>query len=177
MYYRVAMQGDPSPTWRWMSTVLTSLEAVLQWLWLYRALPHGRLRIFASSSREDMDEQLARENNGLGSTSVTAARFLHERRIGSPEVGHGASELRTREGQGTAPIAIATAPSLKESNGGARALSERGVSALERRRLELECGAGGDHDSPYRFTLPSSMPQVLAWLKLLTRVQKGTLQP
>lgn len=33
------------------------------------------------------------------------------------------------------------------------------------------------HDLPYRFTGPSSQPQVLAWTKLLVRVQIGELQP
>ncbi len=51
------------------------------------------------------------------------------------------------------------------------------MSLLERRRGELERGTGGDHDSPYTLTLPASMPQVLAWMKLLARVQNGALQP
>jgi hypothetical protein len=29
----------------------------------------------------------------------------------------------------------------------------------------------------YRFTLPGSMPQVLAWVKLLVRVRQGSVQP
>jgi hypothetical protein len=47
------------------------------------------------------------------------------------------------------------------------------MSPLDRRREELERGAGGDHDLPYRFRLPTSTPQVLAWVKLLVRVQRG----
>jgi hypothetical protein len=50
------------------------------------------------------------------------------------------------------------------------------MSLLEKRREELERGAGGDHDLPYQFTLPTSMPQVLAWVKLLARVQQGEFQ-
>ncbi|HKF38973.1 MAG TPA: hypothetical protein VKB35_18900, partial [Ktedonobacteraceae bacterium] len=38
-------------------------------------------------------------------------------------------------------------------------------------------GAGGDHDLPYQFTLPTAMPQVLAWVKLLARVRQGDFQP
>lgn len=38
MYYRVAIQGDPSPTWQWKSTVLSELSAVFQFLRLYTAL-------------------------------------------------------------------------------------------------------------------------------------------
>lgn len=177
MYYRVAMQGDPSPTWRWMSTVLTSLEAVLQWLWLYRALPHGRLRIFASSSREDMDEQLARENNGLGSTSVTAARFLQERGLCSSEMARAAPEHGTGGNQEVTSSTVSPTPSWNESSTRAYVPHGRSASWLESRRIELEDGAGGDHDLPYLFSLPTSMPQTLAWTKLLARVERGELQP
>jgi hypothetical protein len=48
-------------------------------------------------------------------------------------------------------------------------------SLLDHRRAELERGAGGDHDLPYRFTLPGSMPQLLAWARLLARVEHGDL--
>jgi hypothetical protein len=47
------------------------------------------------------------------------------------------------------------------------------MSPLDKRREDLERGAGGDHDLPHRFTLPTSMPQVLAWVKMLARVQQG----
>jgi hypothetical protein len=39
------------------------------------------LRIFSSSSLENLNEQLVQENQGLRSTSVPAAQFLQERRI------------------------------------------------------------------------------------------------
>lgn len=51
------------------------------------------------------------------------------------------------------------------------------MSFLEKRSFELEHRAGGDHDCPYRFTLPGSLPQMLAWVHLLVRVQRGDLQP
>ena len=56
-------------------------------------------------------------------------------------------------------------------------LVKNNMSLLEKRREGLESGIGGDHDIPYRFTRPSSMPQVNAWMKLLARVQDGTSQP
>ena len=62
MYYRVAIQVDAQPAWKWQSTALSSLNSVLQWLQFYRAFPHERLRIFSSSSREALNEQLVREN-------------------------------------------------------------------------------------------------------------------
>jgi len=33
-----------------------------------------------------------------------------------------------------------------------------------------------DHTIPYRFTLPNSMPEVLAWVKLMVRVRDGDVQ-
>jgi hypothetical protein len=55
-------------------------------------------------------------------------------------------------------------------------LEKKVMSPLERRREELEDGKGGDHDILYQFTLPVSIHQVLAWMKLRVRVQDGVLQ-
>ncbi len=101
MYYRVAIQTNSSSTWQWKSTTISSLNALFQFLRRYQKLPQDQLRIFSSACSEDMDEQLARENNGLGSRSVTAARFMQERMIGS--------QSRT---------AVADAPTSNESSDG-----------------------------------------------------------
>jgi len=53
---------------------------------------------------------------------------------------------------------------------------EQSVTALERRRFELEMGAGGDHDQPYIFTLPVSIPQFRAWTRLMGQVQQGEIR-
>jgi len=177
MYYRVAIQAAPSSLWKWKSTALSSLGALFQLLRLFSALPQDQLRVFSSSSCEEMNEQLMRENQGLSSTSVTAAQFLQERMIDSREAGWGASVHDARENDGTTSIAVVTEPSLTESSMGAQSLAERDRNSLDKRREELEEGVGGDHDIPYRFTLPISMPQVLAWMTLLARVQRGELQP
>lgn len=177
MYYRVAIQGDLSPSWQWKSTSLSELSVLFQWLRLYRTLPHDCLRIFSCSSREDMDEQLVRENQGLGSTSVTVAQFLQERMIGSREVGRGALAQRIQANEQTTSLAVDTEPLLGESSRELQTLDERGISPLEKRRRDLERGTGGDHDLPYRFTLPTAMPQGLTWVKLLVRVHNGDLQP
>lgn len=177
MYYRVAIQVDPSPLWQWKSSLLSSLDALFHWLRLYRALPHDRLHIFSCSSREELNEQLMRENQGLAHTSVTAAQFLQERMIGSPEGGRRASAHGTRGNEQTTSIAVVSEPSPGESSREGQALDERGTNALEKRRGELERGAGGDQDVSYRFTLPTAMPQVLVWVKLLVRVHNGDLQP
>ena len=90
MYYRVAIRQERDQlnrplSWQWQSTPLSSLNTLLQFLRLYRALPQNRLRVFSSSSREELKEQLVRENNGLGSNSVTAAQFLQQRMLGSQQ--------------------------------------------------------------------------------------------
>jgi len=176
VYYRVAIQVDASSPWRWKSTALSSLDVVFQWLRLYHALPQDRLRVFSSCSRGGMNEQLVRVNQGLESTSVTAAQFLKERMIGSSAVVWGASAVGTQENERTTSIAVVTEPQPDEFSRKTQPLDDRGLSFLDKRRVELERGSGGDHDITYRFTLPISMPQVLAWVKLLVRVQDGDVQ-
>lgn len=176
MYYRVAIQVEPSPLWQWKSTVLSSLNTLFQFLRLYRALPQDHLRVFSSSSQEGLKEQFVQENKGLGSNSVTAAQFLQERMLRSPQVTGETPERReqgVRENQGRASIAVTTNARLNESSKAAGVLYERDMSSLDMRRLEVELGAGGDHDVPYAFALPPSMPQVLAWIRLLTNVNSG----
>jgi hypothetical protein len=167
MYYRVAIQVDAQPPWKWQSTALSSLGTLLQWLQFYRAFPRERLRIFSSASPQELNEQLARENQGLASVSVPATQFLQERRI-APQGGVRETALHgTRAREQTISIPVEPSPSPDESS----------MSPLDKRREELERGAGGDHDLPYRFTLSTSTPQVLAWVQLLARVQWGAFQP
>jgi hypothetical protein len=120
IYYRVALQGSQSATWRWKSSPLTSLHGVLGLLKLYHGVPNEHIRVFLSSSPEQMDEMLSRANQGLPSTAVRVDQ-LWDRHC---------------------------------------------MSWIEVRRLEVELGAGGDHDHPYTWSLPASGSQVLAWTKL-----------
>ncbi len=182
MYYRIAIRRegnhrDQLPIWQWKSTVLRSLNTLLQWFQFYRALPHDRLRVFFSSSREELNEQLMRENQGLGSNSVPAVQFLRERLISVREMTAEASAHGVREQREPAPVGSATKRSFNECSTGADALVEKGLPVLERKRGETEWGAGSDHDLPYNFTLPNSWPQIRAWMRLLARVHSGELQP
>jgi len=167
MYYRVAIQVEAQPAWKWQSTALSSLNLVLQWLQVYRAFPQERLRIFSSPLREELNEQLARENQGLASTSVPATQFLQARGIAPPgavgEAGAGGARAHGR----TTSIPAETRGTPDASC----------MSSLDKRREDLERGVGGDHDLPYRFMLPTSTPQVLAWVKLLARVELRDFQP
>ena len=156
MYYRVATQVDGAPTWQWKSTVPSSLSTLFQFLRLFRTLPHDQLRVFSSSSKEGLAEQLEQENKRLAFTSVTAAQFLQERMIHTPAVVRSAS---AREG-GTqlqrASIAVIGQQAVNERGEGGSAQEDWGMGALERRQEELESGPGGDHDLPYSFSLPLS---------------------
>ena len=116
MYYRVALQGSQSTRWQWKSTVLTSLHVVLGLLNIFRCVPKEHIRVFLSSSPEQMDEMLSRANQGLLSTAVTVDQLW----------------------------------------------DKHCISWIEVRRLEMELGAGGDHDLPYIWSAPTSRSEVLA---------------
>lgn len=177
MYYRVAIQVDAGPTWQWKSTVISSLESLFRFLRLYSTLPLHCLLVCSSSSREGLQEQLEQENQGLASKAVTAAHFLHERRIHPPAEVRRPAEWKEGTSPARFPIAALSQEPVRGSGGGGSVLQSRSVSALERRREELESGPGGDHDLPYNFSLPLALPQVLAWMSLLAKVRRGEVLP
>jgi hypothetical protein len=182
MYYRIAIQregdhkGQPH-LWKWYSTTLGSFNSVMFFFHYYHIVPLDRLRVFASSSREELAKQLLSENTGLGSNSVPARQFLRERFTPVEDKTTEVPAYQAVELREPASIGSATKHSYNECSLGAHPLVEKGTSVLERRREETERGAGGDHDLPYTFTLPSSWPQVRAWMRLLVRVHTGELQP
>jgi hypothetical protein len=176
MYYRVATRVNAAPTWQWKSTVLSSLDTLFQFLRLLRALPQDQLQVFSSCSRQGLSEQLEQENKGLASNSVTAAQYLRERMIHPPAVRRSPERERGTSLE-MVPIAVIGQQPLSERGRGVNALERKDMSSLEKRREELESGPGGDHDLPFRFSLPSSLPQVFAWMTLLVRVHRGELQP
>jgi hypothetical protein len=177
MFYRIATQVDSSPTWRWKSMVLSELSTVFRFLRPYGALQMESLRVFSSSERVGLEEQLVQENKGLRSNGVMAAQFLRERLIRPPEVVWSTSDREAGTNLEMMPLALTTQHPFNERNRGGNILARRGMGSLERGREDLESGTGGDHDLPYRFTLPISTLQVLAWMKLLARVQNGELHP
>jgi hypothetical protein len=176
-WYRVAIQINNAPTWQWKSTVLGTLETLFGWLRLYQMIPLEHLRVFSAASHEDLNEQLMRVNQGLASTSVTAANFLQQRGMSIQGLTGVTPVWKIQEHQRTVPLIVASAALWNESTSEASPLYEQGMSALERQRVAIERGVGGDHDTPYTFTLPPSMPQVITWLRLLKRVKCGELQP
>ena len=130
IYYRIALRGSRAPTWRWKSSPLTSLGGVLGTLKLYRCVPRKHIRVFLSSSPEQMEAMLWRENQGLLSTAIPVDQLWDRYRI----------------------------------------------SWIEVRRLEMELGAGGDHDCPYAWSLPPSTLHMLAWTKLRGLLERGAYE-
>lgn len=175
-YYRVALQRDQAPTWRWASTVLTSLNGVFGFLRLYHMVPKDRIHVFCSSSVDSLNEMLACENQGLLSNSLAADQLVNgSKHIDPREMQRLESAGGPDQGMGTAVTSLLGAQAWHEQG---QCVPDKGsTSVLERSRLAGELDGSADHDTPYRFSLPVSLPQVLAWTRLLARVQRGELEP
>lgn len=175
IYYRIAVHTKHAPTWRWMTTKLTSLHAVLNYLQIYRCPTYAQLRIFFASSDEALEEMLAAENQGDASFSVTAEHLLS---AGQPQMlaAESAAESLALTRQRTLTT-TASADALNEPAALAMPLTGGGSTTLEARRLEMELGTGGDHDMPYRFAFPRRLPETCAWIRLMAKVQRGDLEP
>jgi hypothetical protein len=200
-YYRLAIQDHQTTHWTWKTTAVTSVQAVSQLLSTYRMLPQDNIRVFTASSEEELSEMLKRHNTTLASSSVTATQFLREKNLTLPEQEQSASQqsisaLAAQQDTSVAAWAKArwdefvtmraaqiaqqgatvnTSSSLCGSIPTTGAPSSSDMSVLQQKRLEIESGPGGDHDTPYRFALPISMKERLAWIHLQRRVQAGEL--
>ncbi|HKF35691.1 MAG TPA: hypothetical protein VKB35_02225 [Ktedonobacteraceae bacterium] len=175
-YYRVALQSDQSPHWMWTSTVLVSLDAMFGFLKLHHLVKRDRLRVFFSSAFEYLNAMLDRENQGLGSNSLTAEHLLNgSGRIDQLEMQRFESACDLHPYLGAALTSLLTAQLWHEQR--QHAPSEERTNAREMRPVAVELSGSADHDVPYHFALPLSLPQVLAWARLLGRVQRGELEP
>lgn len=176
IYYRIAVQTRHTPTWHWMTTKLTSLHTVLNYLQIYRCPASAQLRVFFASSVEALEDMLAAENRGDASFSVTPEHLLS-----------GGQQQTLAEAQTTADPQVPTRQQTVTMAASANASNEPEVPAvllpmgnirlLEARRLELELGTGSDHDQPYRFAFPCRLPETCAWLRLREQVQRGDPEP
>jgi hypothetical protein len=180
VYYRLAHQRDASSCWEWESRVIASLDILFRVLWMYRSVPPNRLRVFFSSSVARLDLMLDRENKGLASNSIPVAHLLHGRwstnqSISQFEMKQFESALKTRDSEWVIETSTIREQDLPEK--WSSAPSEGTMGVFDRRRLEIELGTPGDHDTLYTFSLPTSLPQTLAWLKLLARRHHEELQP
>jgi hypothetical protein len=198
-YYRLAIQHRQTTDWTWKTTAVSSVQAVFHLLSIYRMLPQDGIRVFTAASEEELSELLQRHNTTLASRSVTVAQFLQENNLALSEPEQSASEQSISAPAAQQDVSVATrakavwdefvtmraaqiaqqGASVNTSSSLCASLTTTGtpsssdMSWLQQRRLEIEGGPGGDHDSPYRFTLPSSMKEQLAWIHLQRRVQAG----
>jgi hypothetical protein len=192
IYFRVALRRDQSSQWWWKSSILNTPGALFDLLNMYDRVPKNRLRVFFATSRERMNEMLARENSGLLSNSITVEEFLmSRRRIDAQQIRELEFELGLQEGKELVARSVITrklgdecsslqATSSFESANSVTSEargSNRESNLLRLMREESEWGRGGDYDTPYSFALPVSMPQTLAWARLLAKVQRGELLP
>jgi hypothetical protein len=145
-YYRVARQPEASPIWTWESRVTTALDMVFRMLKLYRTIPRDSIRVFCAPSAEGLDEMLVRENQGLMSSSLTAEQLFNESEHLSPQEGN----QHTPAGGLGVGMGMAGACMFRERAWDEHLLSaafKESRSFLEMRRLEVELGAPGDHDT------------------------------
>ena len=174
IYYRIAAHTRRSPTWRWMTTKLTSLHAVLNYLQIYRCPTSAQLRVFFASSAEALENMLAAENRGDASFSVTPEHLLSRGQPLALAEQQAAAEAQMPALQQTLTM-TASADAANEPEASAMLLKTGSITMLEARRLELELGAGGDHDQPYQFAFPRRLPETRAWLRLREQIQQGNL--
>jgi hypothetical protein len=192
IYFRVAMRMDQWSLWNWRSTVLNAPGTLFDFLKIYDRVANHRLRIFFATSRELMNQMLVRENNGLVSNSVTVEQFLQSgRRIDVQQIQQFESELGQLLDKELMAKSVTTGqlgderspshatPTVETAHtviSGA-AVNSRERSPFELMQEESKRSRGGDYDTPYTFTLPTSMRQALAWTRLLAKVQRGELEP
>jgi hypothetical protein len=178
MYYRIAIDSKVDPAWKWKSSVLGSINLLLLWLRSYQVIPRDRLRIFAATSADALNTpDMPAEDQALWATSVPASQFLRERGLASSDAidtaGKADPHPTPQASTADAPAvpATITAQSRQPVD-----VNESGNLELETRRYALEAGVGGDHDCPYRFSFPTSPPQLHAWIQLWLQAQTGDQQ-
>ncbi len=191
IYFRVAIRMDQSSQWRWKSSILSTPGTLFDFLNMYDRVPKDRLRVFFATSIEFMNAMLIRENKGLVSNSVTVEQFLIRRkRIDGQNIRQLESELAIEVKEliaksvitrklGDEQLSMQTTSSFESANTVSpnATLSNRESNLMRLMQEDSEWSIGGDYDTPYTFALPVSMPQALAWARLLAKVQSGELIP
>ena len=192
IYFRVAIRMDQPSQWRWKSGMLNTPGTLFDFLNMYDRVSKNRLRVFFATSKTVMNEMLVRENNGLLSNSLTVEEFLERgRKIEGQYIKQLEFELGLQEsmeliaksaitrklGDESSSLQAAsfiepTNPVIAETRG-----NNQESNFIKQKREKLEWSRGDGYDTLYTFALPVSMPQVLAWTRLLAKVQRGELEP
>ena len=176
--YRVAWKRYETSLWQWKSTKLGTLHAVFGFLRLYHMIPVERMRVFSSFSLEDLDEQLREENEReavLIAEQTQQVPRIEERMI--PVDDREKTETLQEQRRQEQEVFVARLAAAMNRNGVYTSTFHGSMDASGKKRLEYELGAGGDHDIPYSYTPPESLPLRLAWTRLLGKVQRGELEP
>lgn len=180
-YYRLALQNHKSIDWYWTTTALTSLQAVFYTLRSYSSLAQERVRVFIADSKDELQSMLICENNHIPSGSVTAAQFLRERdiKVYEPECNITVHETPAKDNAvHIRHLSTFISSGLPPENDRTlQPVGESRMNRLDRKRLSMEMGPGGDRNGSYLFSLDFTIPQLLAWIHLRARVQAGELQP
>lgn len=164
LYYRVAYKSNLSDIWQWKSTKLTSTEALFRLLRSYRAVSQDRFHVFTAATSDELDEQLDQLNK------TEAEIFQYGPEVPPKEIEEGAPSLVRGE---QAKISnLSYVPYFDDM----ASIGDTTRRVLERRRLDLEEGEGGDHDEPYVFSMPVTIQVRLAWTRLLGKVQRSELE-
>ncbi len=192
IYYRVALRMEQSSQWRWKSSMLSAPGTLFDFLKMYDRVPKDHLRVFFATSKEFMNEMLVRENSGLLSNSITVEDFLKNgRKIDGQRIKKLEFELDLHESKklmarsaitrklGDEQVSMPATSSFESANHSTVDAIESSLASilLGLMQEDSEWSIGGDHDTPYTFALPVSVPQALAWARLLAKVQSGELIP
>lgn len=76
---------------------------------------------------------------------------------------HAPATLDTPDAATPEPLTSTAAPAEQLS------FADELLAAWDIERWAMEQGAGGDHDTPYRFSLPTSAKELRSWLRLMVR--------
>jgi hypothetical protein len=163
VYFRVATRMDEASCWRWKSIVFTSLNTLFSFLRVHERVLKGRMRLFYDSSYSLLDEMLFCENSGKVSNSIMVEQFWRERgKIDAVEMMRLEVELVMRKSRQLVAVAAER--------------SEHGPQTEPLEALPTIIIDDKTYDMPYAFTLPTSTRQVLAWARLLGKVQRGEIE-
>jgi hypothetical protein len=172
--------------------MLNTPGTLFDFLNVYDRVPKNRLRVFFATSMEVMNEMLVRENSGLLSNSITVEEFLKSgKRIDGQHIKQLEFELVSQESKELIARSVITRklgdecsslqaassseptnPVIAETRG-----NNQESNFMRLMREKLEWSGGNGYDTLYTFALPVSMPQALAWTRLLAKVQRGELIP
>lgn len=164
LYYRVAFKSNLTDIWQWKSTKLTSTEALFRLLRSYRAVSQDRFHVFTAATSDELDEQL----DELNKREAEIFQYGPEAPVREMEehTHSMVSQEQTRISNLSYVPYLSDQPTLEDTTN----------RVLERRRLDIEEGEGGDHDEPYVFSMPVTIQERLAWSRLLGKVQRGEMK-